>query len=910
MPPKTKSRDSEREIQKAEEQFNKLIGGPLVTEPEGEEISNKLILRNLKLGFTSMGAELRADIKKVREDLENEIGGVREEVERMGGRLEQVEGAMGGGGLEFKKKQRALAEARKVVCFKPCIEGRDWKRGSKDMMTLIQKFGVEGPIRVLDVWETPESKKQEKVMVRLDSASTADYIMKNKFKWDKESEGREMKVLPWISQPFAKRHAKMMDFVKVLRELGKDDKLEVKSYIYYGESDLEMDVLLTGMRGYEMVDPEANVYDTYNEMKESIPRGTTRKRGDSSSNDEEEVIRNCETDNSFSQEEIIQSSAWQMDGNLTSPSSSSEVEVQRNISNSRSVSLQQNRSDRECGQALSRMDQGSSSAKTHVKQYCLNVNKQVDNKRLHLNRPPYVPDFKKEFPDDPGNYNYVIVECNTVVYRDIVKPMLFSITPSTVFTLKMGVISRYDFRDETDKFGNTTGHYWAFEMKTGSIGRNLTVNIHCYTTQDKFMLSGRLASPLWNEIMQTALDNAIANNEEYLRSQTEFYREFFEKQDSTSLEQSKLCNSCKQGNMKAMKRCKTCKRRIHTKKNCAVDGECLECNKKRMADRKSLFGARPKTIEAIQRRTEDMLPHRHLTFRIEDDAEAGEEQMDTEITAVDQEEEAMRRMVEDLTGSPEAEEFRPAERNSSQPPDLPELQQTPAPQSGFIPPTNTPAALETPIPMRPMPIVQHTMTVADTPVPVRQHTLNQLPDTPVHVLNRVRTGLSPDMQRNQQQKRHRTPYPSATDPALRQQAAKISMLEMEKDRLMKTIRAQERVINGNIEKEYRRPEGQGVTNNQTVKIVIEGKKYELEDGGVIKLKNSGGRLSATSSEEEEKNEGVGQRRQKRDRKKKKGREKKEEGRSGEEADEESQSEEREGEAQQEEEGETVSNRQL
>ena len=44
MPPKTKSRDSEREIQKAEEQFNKLIGGPLVTEPEGEEISNKLIL--------------------------------------------------------------------------------------------------------------------------------------------------------------------------------------------------------------------------------------------------------------------------------------------------------------------------------------------------------------------------------------------------------------------------------------------------------------------------------------------------------------------------------------------------------------------------------------------------------------------------------------------------------------------------------------------------------------------------------------------------------------------------------------------------------------------------------------------------------------------------------------------------
>ena len=58
MPPKTKSRDSEKEIQKAEEQFNKLIGGPLVTEPEGEEISNKLILRNLKLGFTSMGAQL------------------------------------------------------------------------------------------------------------------------------------------------------------------------------------------------------------------------------------------------------------------------------------------------------------------------------------------------------------------------------------------------------------------------------------------------------------------------------------------------------------------------------------------------------------------------------------------------------------------------------------------------------------------------------------------------------------------------------------------------------------------------------------------------------------------------------------------------------------------------------------
>ena len=136
------------------------------------------------------------------------------------------------------------------------------------------------------------------------------------------------------------------------------------------------------------------------------------------------------------------------------------------------------------------------------------------------------------------------------------------------------------------------------------------------------------------------------------------------------------------------------------------------------------------------------------------------------------------------------------------------------------------------------------------------------------------------------------------------------LMKLEKDRLMKTIRAQERVINGNIEKEYRRPESQGVTNNQTVKIVIEGKKYELEDGGVIKLKNSGGRLSATSSEEEGKNEGVGQRRQKRDRKKKKGREKKEERRSGEEADEESQSEEREGEAQQEEEGEVVSNRQL
>ena len=66
------------------------------------------------------------------------------------------------------------------------------------------------------------------------------------------------------------------------------------------------------------------------------------------------------------------------------------------------------------------------------------------------------------------------------------------------------------------------------------------------------------------------------------------------------------------------------------------------------------------------------------------------------------------------------------------------------------------------------------------------------------------------------------------------------------------MRAQEKVIADNIGKNYSTGGSSGsVTNNQNVKIVIEGKQYELENdqNGVLVLKNKPGKESLTPQRE-------------------------------------------------------------
>lgn len=866
MPPKSNKKSEAETLRKAEEDFCKLIGGHNIPEPESSDL--KLVMKTIKFMGNAISSEIKS-LKDVTEELQEEMGEVKEDVQKIGDRLQQVEGAVGGGGIALKKKQRALAEAKRVVCFVGAIEGTDWRKGSKDIRGLIEKFGIDGQVRVLDVWETDFSKKNNKIMVRLDSSATADYLMKNKYRWDKQKEGREMNILPWISRPFMDRHTQMINFIKQVRKMAEDDKSTLKSYIYYGESDLELELQLEGMRGYEMVDPVDDPHTVYTDLQALIRRGTTRKRPDSEE-EEEEVYTNPRVP-----------VMMQLDGNLSTPSSSSDDERQINETSSRSVSLLPSRQEQVLMAPRPKPPRSNSFLR---KNYSLNVNKAIEKKQQNLTIDPYTPDFRKQSNEDPTLFNCVIVQCDTVVYNEILKPMLLSLRDDKAKVIEIdtrwckGDVTMVFDRDEREDQGHQTGYFYEFEMSPRGGGTVWECNIHCYNTKDKFMISGKLATPLWHAVIQPMLDNIINQHGQYLKAQKAVYSEALNRQASSTITDNRLCKSCGKGHMRAPHHhCRSCGARTHSGK-CLVNGDCKICLGKKRDERREFFGTRKKALQAKQDQGEAGDRALGLEY-VEDDAEAGEDDaVGGEDNAVAGEEEGVGQgavgeaMGEKEPGG-EEEYIRMVEelvREDNQPsrnqqlllaPRTPRLSteglrhpvldnsvlQTPA--VGYVPPSNIP--------------------VGSTQRPA-----------PVNVINRVRTGLSPESTRQQQQKIHKTPYPAPTDAAIRQQASRISMLEMEKERLTRTVKAQERVIAENIGKDYQTSSGGGkVVNNQTVKIVIEGKQYELQHGGTIKLMQEGDEIIPVredeGDDEDSKDERRSEERGRRSRSKERGRKDKE-----------------------------------
>lgn len=532
--------------------------------------------------------------------------------------------------LESKKPAREddplfisqLEKAKRSLSFGN-VEPGEWEKDN--LKPVLMKFGLTldqaKAVRVLDVWETPESRDEGRIHATFDSEGTLNYVWTFRFGSTMErvldangdpvmgDDGapmkRKVKMQMYITSALYDDHRALTDLQAGIRKLAAEEGIGlgpkpdvIGSNIHYLGNGVAITMRIPGMRRYEYV-TETDPRKAWAFLKS---RRTTQRTGEiprsriripSISYREKRKTREDAEDVSDPNEYFL----TQVDGNDTL--SDSDNDDYRLVTQS--------------PKAASKIDVPGASRpiSPNISNYFINMSKQAERINTGLGKTePFTVQYKAEIPEGSGRYTCVVVPCHPVVYKHVVLDMFKRLTMQWRLAADTGTFKVIYVNARHEQAGVQVGAMWRVMWKPLGMSAE-EVTVHTYDTDFKVMCQGAAARPFWDMVLDVLLRaNIEANREELLSLNLTLKSEV--KQAAAGLGQAKtrlphkpggrgsllnvgthdspgesddnsrglpentVCPSCKKSKIYAKKiRCSVCMKKTH--RGCLTDRKCQMC---------------------------------------------------------------------------------------------------------------------------------------------------------------------------------------------------------------------------------------------------------------------------------------------------------------------------------------------